>query len=177
MFEGQNVNTVRREQLKPLIEQGLYVKVINGIKEGTIARVVSGSSGYYSAAFTELRLKCDGKREFDYKSEWCEILSGVHETKYTNDLKNVPVTEDIMGVAIEIGTVVCFAERGGVMCLGVVRRITEKGGVFVETLREGQRVTTGRKREVRIPYADQGTYVIRKDALDKVMMAKLAEGA
>lgn len=165
----------------------LFVEIIEGVKKGTIARVVDIGKATYSydyvngryqsvyglGADCELRLKVEGKREFNYKISWCKFLKGTdHTTVYKNDIANAPRTNDVFGNVIDIGTTVAFAWDDK-MCVGVVSRITEKGGVFVKCLRVGQIKT--KNQEHRIPYANIGTYVITEDARDQLMLTKLIE--
>jgi hypothetical protein len=165
----------------------VFIEVIDGVKKGTIARVTDVSKPTYEYGYVngrylpsyglgadcELRLKVEGKREFSYKISWCKFLDGTnHTTVYKNDIANAPRTNDVFGNVIDIGTTVAFAWDDK-MCVGVVSRITEKGGVFVKCLRVGHQKT--KNKEHRIPYANIGTYVITDDARDQLMLAKLIE--
>lgn len=169
--------------------------VKEGIKKGTIGRVTGlRGMGYdwtahkpgkpYERKFdsgTEVQIEAGNKRPFWYKAQWCDFdFNYQGETIYVNDKKNVPITNDMFGNPIELDSVVAYADKN-IMCVGVVKRITDKGGVHVKLIKKGmehwreRRLSEEEKETMlhRIPDARVGTYVIKPDALKELMYHKL----
>lgn len=190
-----NLSLKEQSEFSSMIKDGktIYAKVIIGVKKDTIAKVTEVAKIGYSYDWkikkqifnfdynTEVYLMVDGKRGFWYKANWCDYMFDYDgPTVYKHDKKNVPITNDMFGNPIELDTVVAFADKN-IMCVGVVKRITDVGGVHVKLIKKGMehwrdRLLSDDEKEeklYRIPDAGIGTYVIKPDALKELMYHKL----
>lgn len=151
-----------------------YVKVVAGPREGTVGRVMSVRSKYYSAHDYQVAVK--GRRSFWMKGSDLEHLENWRGGTHYAMNRETPVFNDLMGRRIEVGQTILFprgTEGARVdMVMGTVRKISDKGAIYAKLFKSGHgnEIDDGLVRVGKPGSA----MIIDKGTATQVMMAKLA---
>lgn len=168
-----NFNTAT-SLIKAMESGAQYVRVTAGPRKGTVGRVMSVKSKYYSAHDYQLAVK--GRRSFWMKGSDLEHLEdwkgGTHHAR--ND--ETPTFNDLMGREIEVGHTLVFSRRanetsGSEMVMGTVRKISSKGAIYAKLFHSSQGGVDTSLVRVGKPGS---AMIIDKGTTDQVMLAKLA---
>lgn len=177
-------------------DQPVYVQIMDERRKGSVGRISSinfdyrapGShGGYYNRGDHYLGIHCievvwDKRKnkcspdasEVEYLPNW----SGGTEWQWTKGpAQEKPprvIPYDSLGQEIEAGQFVCFVHRRyGLISMkfGTVTRMTDRGGVFVKTLklRDGERGGEELKA-----YAASDLLIVNDKLMGRLMMARLA---
>lgn len=181
---------------KLALGQPVYVQVMDERRKGSVGRIStinfdyrppSSHSGYYNRSdhylgingievvWDKRKNKCSpDASEVEYLPTW----SGGTEWQWTKgpSQEKPPrvIPYDSLGQEIEAGQFVCFVHRRyGItsMKFGSVTRMTDRGGVFVKTLklRDGERAGEELKA-----YAASELLIVNDKLMGRLMMARLA---
>jgi len=160
--------------IKSMEDGAQYVRVVAGPREGTVGRVMSVRSKYYSAH--DYQLAVNGRRSFWMKGSDLEHLSNWRGGTHFSNNPQTPVYNDLLGRRLEVGQTILFprgTEGARVdMVMGTVKKISDKGAIYAKLFKSGQ----GNELEdglVRVGKPGSA-FIIDKGAADQVMLAKLA---
>jgi hypothetical protein len=160
--------------IKAMEDGAQYVRVVAGPREGTVGRVMSVRSKYYSAHDYQLAVK--GRRSFWMKGSDLEHLENWHGGTHYAKNSETPTFNDLMGRRLEVGQTILFprgTEGARVdMVMGTVRKISDKGAIYAKLFKSGH----GNELDdclVRVGKPGSAM-IIDKGTADQVMLAKLA---
>lgn len=160
--------------IKSMESGAQYVKVTAGPRAGSVGRVMSVRSKYYSAHDYQLAIK--GRRSFWMKgSDLIHLPNHRGGTHYSHN-RETPTYNDLMGRTIDVGHTILFprgTEGARVdMVMGTVRKISDKGAIYAKLFKSGQGNEVADEL-VRVGKPGSAM-IIDKGALDQVVLAKLA---
>lgn len=151
-----------------------YVRVTAGPREGTVGRVMSVRSKYFSSHDYQLAVK--GRRSFWMKGSDLEHVEDWKGGTHYAVCHDTPSHHDLMGRTIEVGQTILFprgTEGARVdMVMGTVKKISDKGAIYAKLFKSGQGNEVGSEL-VRVGKPNSAM-IISKDLGDHVMLAKLA---
>lgn len=160
--------------IKSMEDGAQYVRVVAGPREGSVGRVMSVRSKYYSAHDYHLAVK--GRRSFWMKGSDLEHLENWRGGTHYALNRDTPIFNDLMGRRLEVGQTLVFprgTEGARVdMVMGTIRKISEKGAIYAKLFKSGQ----GNEIDdclVRVGKPGSAM-IIDKGTADTVMLAKLA---
>jgi hypothetical protein len=160
--------------IKSMEDGPQFVRIISGVREGTVGRVVSVRSKYYSAH--DYQLSVNGRRSFWMKGSELEHLAdwkgGTH---FVEDRETTPRFNDLMGRTIEIGHTILFprgTEGARVdMVMGTVKKISDKGAIYAKLFKSAQGNKAGDLVRVGKPTS---AMILDGGTVNQVMLAKLS---
>lgn len=160
--------------IKAMEDGAQYVKVVAGPREGTVGRVMSVRSKYYSAHDYQLAVK--GRRSFWMKGSDLQHLENWRGGTHFANNPETPSYNDLTGRRIEVGQTILFprgTEGARVdMVMGTVRKISDKGAIYAKLFKSG----IGQELDdclVRVGKPGSAM-IIDKGTADRVMLEKLA---
>jgi hypothetical protein len=150
-----------------------FVRVIAGLREGTVGRVMSVRSKYYSAH--DYQLAVGTRRGFWIKGSELEHLPNWKGGTHFAEDPETPRFNDLMGRTIEIGHTIIFprgTEGARVdMVMGTVKKISDKGTIYAKLFKSAQGNTATDLVRVGKPAS---AMILDKGTVDQVMLAKLS---
>ena len=159
--------------IKAMEDGAQYVRIVAGPRAGSVGRVLSVRSKYYS--LHEYNLHIQGRRNFWMKGSELTHLKSWSGGTHLLVNKETPVFNDLMGRPIEVGHVVFFPRsiEGARMdqVIGTVKKIGDKGSIYVKLFKSA---TDGHDMDglVRIGKPSSAV-VIDKNTVNMVLLAKM----
>ncbi len=156
--------------------QNHYAKVVEGIRTGTIGKIINVRTKYYSDH--EFQLAIEGRnRTFWISGNHLELLQNF--TGMTNYSLSPPVQEkfvDSLGRIIELGHTITFPRMvsGGSIeiVFGTIRKVGPAGTLYAKLFMVNGKINCESKI-VRVAIPDRAT-ILDKDTAQHVMVAKLS---
>jgi len=149
-----------------------FVRVTAGLREGTVGRVVSVRSKYYSAH--DYQIAVTGRRSFWMKGSELEHLEDWKGGTRYSEVTEIPRHHDLMGRTIEIGHTILFprgTEGARVdMVMGTVHKISDKGAIYAKVFKSVKGENLSASIRVGKP---NSAMIIDRGTVDQVMLAKL----
>ena len=159
--------------IKAMENGAQYVRIVSGTREGSVGRVLSVRSKYFS--LHEYNLHIQGRRNF-----WIKGSELTHLKNWTGGTHIVinnetPVFNDLMGRPIEIGHVIFFPRsvEGARMdqVMGTVKKIGDKGSIYVKLFKSA---SDGHDMDGMVRVGKPSSAVILdRNTVDMVLLAKM----